>query len=46
MAKDVLIPLGLPAAASTAHAATHQKMFGLRVAASIIWNDEIIISKK
>ena len=41
LAKSVLIPLGLTAAASTADAAIHKKMFGSGFATRIISNEEM-----
>ena len=41
LAKSVLIPLGLTAAASVAGAGIHKKILGSRTAALIISNDEI-----
>ena len=41
LAKSVLIQLGLTAAASTADAAIHEKMFGSHVTTLIISNEEM-----
>ena len=40
LAKSILIPLGLTAAAAT-DAAIHKKMFGSGVTTLIIWNEEM-----
>ena len=41
LAKDVLVPLGLTAAASAGHVAIQKKMFELGMATSIISNKEM-----
>ena len=41
LAKSLLIPLGLTAAASATDAAIHRKMFGSRVTTLIISNEEM-----
>ena len=41
LAKSVLIPLGLTAAASTTDAVIYQKMFGSVMATLANWNEEI-----
>ena len=41
LAKSVLVPLGLTAAASATDAAIHKKMFGIGTATLIISNEEM-----
>ena len=46
LAKNILIPSRLTAAASATDAAIHKKMFGSGVTTLIIWNEEMTITKR